>query len=252
MDGESPWHSAWDLQMQRLQTHNKFGQSQWKKWLRGERNLKETQWFSVLFRGLGVRHLTGVSGIASEASVIVPAHLFVLAVMGPHFTLVNVWLAAWQREREKVLIWPKKLDDNINTPTFWPYSRSSKKITSCSRHIRFECGVLGLLLHFQHLRISQETQKGRVGNCSPGKPPLQPHSGLTAAPLVAAPNHKAISGTATWIHHQKVPLTQPARFMAPSIKHLTKGGGGKNNSSPFERAAGFQINPLQEKPATCV
>lgn len=59
---------------------------------------------------------------------------------------------------------------------------------------------------------------------------MQPHIALTAAlssqhhennPIKRAPNHRAISGTATWIHHQEVPLTQPAGFMTPPIKACT-------------------------------
>lgn len=45
---------------------------------------------AAVFRGVDVRRLAGVSGIAAEASVIVPAHFLILAVMSPRLTLVCI------------------------------------------------------------------------------------------------------------------------------------------------------------------
>ena len=79
---------------------------------------------------------------------------------------------------------------------------------------------------------------------------MQPHTGLTAAlssqyrennPIKRAPNHRAISGTATWIHHLKVPLTQPAGFMAPPIKPAPdQGGEEKITAHPLSQRRGFK------------
>lgn len=77
-----------------------------------------------------------------------------------------------------------------------------------------------LFWQWRHRRRNPQIRKG-------GKPLVQPHRTLTKALSVqyhenraikCAPNRRAISGTATWIHHQNVPLTQQAGFMAPSIK----------------------------------
>lgn len=83
-----------------------------------------------------------------------------------------------------------------------------------------------------------------------GKPLMQPHTGLTAAPslqhhenspIKRASNHRAISGTATWIHHQKVPLTQQAGFMAPPIKPAPdRGGEEKITAHPLGERRSFK------------
>lgn len=79
---------------------------------------------------------------------------------------------------------------------------------------------------------------------------MQPRTGLTVAlslqhhennPIKHAPNHRAISGTATWIHHQKVPLTQPAGFMAPPIKPAPdRGGEEKITAHPLSEPWSFK------------
>lgn len=63
---------------------------------------------------------------------------------------------------------------------------------------------------------------------------MQPCKGLSAPlslqlrennPIKHSPNHRAIYGTATWIHHHQVHVTQPARVMALSIKSAPDRGG---------------------------
>lgn len=74
----------------------------WSLWglMKQKKKLDGVYW---LFRGFGVRRLAGVSGIASEAPVIVPAHFIILAVMGPRLAFIYVWwLAEQQRERKSI------------------------------------------------------------------------------------------------------------------------------------------------------
>lgn len=55
------------------------------------KQINKTRTDNWLFRALGVGRLAGVSGVTTEASVIVPAHIIILAVVGPRLTLIYVW-----------------------------------------------------------------------------------------------------------------------------------------------------------------
>lgn len=222
------------------------------------KELDDVYW---LFRSFGVRRLAGVSGIAAEASIIVPAHFIVLAVMGPRLTLVYVlWLAERQREREREKYWIVKNSwmtklvsrtskTHTNSTRFMKQSELWKHSQSSGR-VQFGNSVSGSQLHFQQLWRWKETREGSLQICSWGKPPMQPLAGLTAAlslqhrennPIKRAPNHRAISGTATWIHQRKVPLTQPAGFMAPPIKPAPdRGGEEKITTLPLSERRSFK------------
>lgn len=95
------------------------------------KTLDDVYW---LFWGFGVRRLAGVSGIAAEASVIVPAHFIILAVMGPCLTLIYVWwLAEGQRVKEEKY-WTVK-----NSWMTILASRTSKTHTNSTRSMKQSC-----------------------------------------------------------------------------------------------------------------
>lgn len=154
----------------------------------------------------------------------------------------------WKRDREKSKWKVKQLDNNSKhfETELWKHSQSSGYVQEVWVFLLLQ---QHLFWQWRHRRRNPQIRKG-------GKPLVQPHRALTKALSVqyhenraikCAPNRRAISGTATWIHHQNVPLTQQAGFMAPSIKLAPDWGGkGKNNSSPFENMPDLQINPLQE------